>query len=47
MQGISAQLRGIGVSRSQVKAGALAPYCTTIVPDVNAGLSWIESNLRH
>ena len=46
-QGISAQLRGIGVSRSQVKAGALAPYCTTIVPDVNAGLSWIESNLRH
>ena len=47
MQGISAQLRGIGVSRSQVKAAALAPYCTTIVPDVNAGLSWIESNLRH
>jgi hypothetical protein len=36
------RLRGVGVTRSPAKAEALAPYCETIVPDVNAGLAWIE-----
>jgi hypothetical protein len=44
-KGISAQLAGIGVTRSSVKADALAPYCRTVVGNVNEGLSWIESYL--
>ncbi|MFC2029436.1 hypothetical protein ACFLWA_01760 [Chloroflexota bacterium] len=44
-QGIQAELRGIGVTRSEAKAHALAPFCRTIVPNVNDGLKWIELDL--
>jgi hypothetical protein len=44
--GLAVKLRGIGVTRSPSKADALSTRCETIVPDVNAGLHWIASQLR-
>jgi hypothetical protein len=44
--GLDARLRGIGVTRSPSKAGALSTHCEAIVPDVNTGLDWIESQLK-
>jgi hypothetical protein len=44
--GFSVELQGIGVTRSAAKAAALAPYCDVLVPDVNAGLAWIEDRVQ-
>jgi hypothetical protein len=44
--GLAARLRGIGVTRSPSKADALSTHCEAIVPDVNAGLEWIASQVK-
>jgi hypothetical protein len=43
---LDARKRGIGVTRSPSKADALSAHCEVIVPDVNSGLDWIESQLK-
>jgi hypothetical protein len=44
--GVALGLRGIGVTRSPSKAKSLSTHCEAIVPDVNAGLLWIASQLN-
>jgi hypothetical protein len=44
--GLRLEKYGIGVTNSPVKSAALAPYCDTIVPDVNAGLAWVDARAR-
>lgn len=44
-QGCEVRVRGVGVTASPAKAEALAPYCETLVADVNAGLAWIEAQV--
>jgi hypothetical protein len=44
--GLRLEKYGIGVTDSPVKSAALAPYCDTIVPNVNAGLAWVEAQAR-
>jgi hypothetical protein len=44
--GLRLEKFGIGVTDSPVKSAALAPYCATIVPDVNAGLAWVDARTQ-
>jgi phosphoglycolate phosphatase-like HAD superfamily hydrolase len=44
-QGCEVRVRGVGVTASPAKAKALAPYCETLVADVNAGLAWIKDQI--
>jgi hypothetical protein len=44
--GLAVRVRGIGVTRSPSKADALSTHCEVIVPDVDAGLDWIASQVK-